>query len=123
MSSVTTHHPAVATRASERTSRRAEALAGGLPVTGLTPADIDKMNAGHALEHDSPAKEETVSLLRRNSAEAAAAIRGLSDEELDRAVPVSLYADAPLTCQFVLEDHAVRHSYYHLGRIRAALRR
>ena len=109
MSSVTTHHPAAATRASERTSRRAEALAdrlvrgadalalftgtltdvewetrllkdgrkigvivhhvasvypieiqlahnvaAGLPVTGLTPADIDKMNAGLALEHDKP---------------------------------------------------------------------
>jgi len=34
---------------------------------------------------------------------------------------VSLYANAILTCQFVLEDHAVRHSYHHLGRIRAAL--
>ena len=36
---------------------------------------------------------------------------------------VSLYADAPLTCQFLLEDHAVRHSYHHLARIRAALKR
>ena len=34
---------------------------------------------------------------------------------------VSLYADAPVTCQFVLEDHAVRHSYHHLARIRGAL--
>jgi hypothetical protein len=43
-------------------------------------------------------------------------------EVLDRAAPVSLYADAPLTCQFVLEDHAVRHSYHHLARIRAAVK-
>jgi hypothetical protein len=34
---------------------------------------------------------------------------------------VSLNADAPLTCQFFLEDHAVRHSYHHCARIRAAL--
>jgi hypothetical protein len=34
---------------------------------------------------------------------------------------VSLNADAPLTCQFFLEDHAVRHSYHHLAKIRAAL--
>jgi hypothetical protein len=27
----------------------------------------------------------------------------------------------PLTCQFFLEDHAVRHSYHHLAGIRAAL--
>ena len=37
-------------------------------------------------------------------------------------MPVSLYEDAPLTCQFVLEDHAVRHSYHHLMLIRKALR-
>jgi hypothetical protein len=52
---------------------------------------------------------------------AAAAIRGFSDEELDRAASVSLNADAPLTCQFMLEDHAVRHSYHHLAAIRTAL--
>ncbi|HEX5600896.1 MAG TPA: hypothetical protein VFX63_00040, partial [Pyrinomonadaceae bacterium] len=51
----------------------------------------------------------------------ATAIRLFTDDELDQAVPVSLYANAVLTCQFVLEDHAVRHSYHHLGRIRAAL--
>ena len=27
----------------------------------------------------------------------------------------------PVTCQFMLEDHAVRHSYHHLAGIRAAL--
>ena len=36
------------------------------------------------------------------------------------AAPVSLNS-APLTCQFFLEDHAVRHSYHHLARIKAAL--
>jgi hypothetical protein len=64
-----------------------------------------------------------VELLRRNSAAAAAAIRALSEEELEQAAPASLYANAPVTCQFMLEDHAVRHSYHHLARIRAALKR
>ena len=68
-------------------------------------------------------KEAALELLRRNSAAAAAAIRALSDEELERAAPASLYANAPITCQFMLEDHAVRHSYHHLARIRAALKR
>jgi hypothetical protein len=45
----------------------------------------------------------------------------LSDEALDRAAPASLYSEAPITCQFMLEDHAVRHSYHHLARLRAAL--
>jgi hypothetical protein len=101
----------------------AKTVAQGTAVSGLVPADIDTMNAAHALEHDKATKEETLALLRRNSAEAAVVIGGLSDEQLDRAVTVSLYANAPLTCQFVLEDHAVRHSYHHLARIRAALGR
>ena len=45
----------------------------------------------------------------------------MSDEELDRAAPISLNADAPLTTQFMLEDHAVRHAYHHLAKIKAAL--
>ena len=61
---------------------------------------------------------DALELLRRNSAAAAAAIRQFSDEELDSAASVSLNSDAPLTLQFFLEDHAVRHSYHHLARMR-----
>jgi hypothetical protein len=68
-------------------------------------------------------KEEALELLRRNSDAAAAAIRALSDQELDNAAKASLYADAPITCQFMLEDHAVRHSYHHLAKIRATLKK
>jgi hypothetical protein len=100
----------------------AQTIAGGKAVTGVTPAAVDDMNAGHARDNGDVAKEATLALLGRNSAAAAAAIRALSDEELDRGAPVSLYFDAPLTCQFVLEDHAVRHSYHHLARIRGALK-
>jgi len=46
----------------------------------------------------------------------------MSDRELDQAVPQSMYSDAELTCQFFLEDHAVRHSRHHLAKIRAALK-
>ena len=100
----------------------AQTVAAGKAVTGVTMDDINVMNAGHARDNDAVTKEATLELLGRNSAAAAAAIRALSDEELDRGAPVSLYFDAPLTCQFVLEDHAVRHSYHHLARIRGALR-
>jgi hypothetical protein len=99
----------------------AEMLGEGKPVTGVVMDNIHEMNAGHSRDHDGVSNEETVALLRRNSAAAAAAIRALGDEQLDRAAPASLYADAPVTCQFMLEDHAVRHSYHHLARIRAAL--
>ena len=99
----------------------AQTIAEGKPITGLTMDDINSMNAQHAQANEGATKEETIELLRQNSAAAAAAIRALSDEALDRAVVASLYADAPVTCQFVLEDHAVRHSYHHLARLRAAL--
>jgi hypothetical protein len=101
----------------------AQTLAAGHPVTGLTWDDVHAGNAAHAQEHAAVTKEEALELLRRNSAAAAAAVRALTDEELDEAAPASLYANAPITCQFMLEDHAVRHSYHHLGRIRAALKR
>ena len=101
----------------------AKTLAGGKPVVGVTADAVNEMNAAHASENDAVTKEEALDLLRLNSAAAAAAIRCLSDEELDQAAPVSLNSDAPLTCQFMLEDHAVRHSYHHLARIRAALKR
>jgi hypothetical protein len=100
----------------------AQTLASGKPVEGVTWEAVHEMNAGHAKEHEAVTKEATLDLLRRNSAEAAAAIRALSDEDLDQAAPVSLNSDAPLTCQFMLEDHAVRHSYHHLARIREALK-
>jgi DinB family protein len=100
----------------------AQTLAGGEPLVGVTWDDVHAINAAHAKEHDAVTKEAALDLLRRNSAAAAAAIRALNDEQLDRAAPVSLNADAPLTCQFILEDHAVRHSYHHLARIRGALK-
>jgi len=35
--------------------------------------------------------------------------------------PVSLNADAPLTPQFLIEDHALRHRWRHLAKIKAVL--
>lgn len=100
----------------------AQTVASGKPILDITyEGAIKSMNAKHAEEHANVPKTDTLELLRRNSAAAAAAVRAFSDADLDRAAAVSLNADAPLTAQFVIEDHAVRHSYHHLERIRAAL--
>ena len=101
----------------------AQALANGQAISGVTWPDIHQMNAKHAVDHANITKAEALDALRRNSADAAAAIRALSDEQLKQAAPVSLYEDAPLTSQFFLEDHAVRHSYHHPFLIRRALGR
>ena len=99
----------------------ASLLAAGQPVSGVTWDAVAVINRDHAQENENVTKEAALTLLRRNSAAAAAAIRELTDKQLDRAAPVSLNSDAPLTCQFFLEDHAVRHSYHHLAGIRETL--
>lgn len=99
----------------------AQTVAAGRPITDVAMDDIHAMNAKHATDFADVTKAEAIALLAGNGSAAANAIRALSDEELATAAPVSLYAHAPVSCQFVLEDHAVRHSYHHLARIRAAL--
>ena len=101
----------------------ARTLASGKPVEGVTWDAVNDLNAGHAKEHDAVAKAEALDLLKRNSTAAAAAVRALTDDELDQAAPVSLNSNAPLTCQFFIEDHALRHSYHHLAGVRRALKR
>lgn len=99
----------------------AQGIAAGQPVAGVSWDTVHEINATHARENEGVSQEAALKLLVHNSSAAAAAIRSLTDVELDTAAANSLYADAPLTCQFFLEDHAVRHSYHHLARIRAAL--
>ena len=99
----------------------AQILASGKPIEGVTWAGVADMNAKHAQERATVTPPEAIDRLRTASKTAADAIRKFSDEELDRAAAVSLNADAPLTAQFFIEDHALRHSFHHLGKIRAQL--
>ena len=96
-------------------------IASGNPIAGVTWGVVAEMNATHAHEHAAVSKQDTIELLRRNSHSAAEAVRAFTDEQLDRATPVSLNADAPLTAQFLIEDHALRHSWHHLAKIKAVL--
>jgi len=98
----------------------AQAAAAGQAID-VTWDAVHGINGKHATDFDGVTKAEALDLLRRNSEAAAAAIGALTDAQLDTAVTVALNAGAPLTCQFVLEDHAVRHSYHHLARLRRAL--
>ena len=101
----------------------ARAIANGKAVTDVTWEAVTQLNASHAREHAGVTKAAALELLRRNSHEAAAAVRRFTDDELDRAAPFSLSFGAPVTAQFVIEDHALRHSWHHLARIRKALGR
>jgi hypothetical protein len=100
----------------------AQTLASGKPIVGVTWDVIADMNRKHAQDHAGASRQEAVELLRKNSQTASQAVRQLSDEQLDRAAPVSLNGDAPLTAQFFIEDHALRHSFHHLAKIKGALK-
>ncbi len=99
----------------------AQKLAAGGELTDVTWDAVHAINAAHSKENDAVTKEDAIAFLRRNAAAAAAAVRAMTDEELDKVAPNSLYGGAPLSCQFMLEDHAVRHSFHHAAKIRAAL--
>lgn len=101
----------------------AKAVAGGNAITDVTWEVVADINAKHATEKAGTTKGEALELLRRNSTDAAAAIRKFTDTELDTAAPFSLSFGAPMTAQFVVEDHALRHSWHHLARIRMAVNR
>jgi hypothetical protein len=96
-------------------------LAAGKPITGVTVEMVNQINAEHAQEHGDCSQEETLDLLRRNSALVIEGVRALSDEELDRAAPISLHAGAPLTTQYFIEEHPLGHAYQHLASIRETL--
>ena len=98
-----------------------QAVASGQPVTGVTPELLDQFNAQHAEDYADCSREETLELLRGNSALVVDAIRELSGAELDQAARVSLHWNAPLTAQYLVEDHPLAHTYQHLASIRAAL--
>ena len=100
-----------------------KAIAGGNAVTDVTWDVVAQINADHAAEKANATKSEAIELLRINSVEAADAVRAMTDEELDTAAPFSLSYGAPVTAQFVIEDHPLRHPWHHLFRIKKAIGR
>jgi hypothetical protein len=96
-------------------------LAAGQAVEGVTWQKVHELNAVHAGEYDVVTKGEAIALLQRNSMAAAAAIRALTDDQLDMVAPLSLDSDGPRSAQYMLEGHAVGHAWHHLNGIKKAL--
>jgi hypothetical protein len=99
----------------------AQATANGKSVADITWDVVNTMNDKHGVEFANVSKADALQLLAANSKAAASSVRSLSDEQLDNSGPFGLAYGAPVTTQFVIEDHALRHSWHHLFRIRAAL--
>ena len=92
---------------------------GGMP--DLTWDVVNQGNRDEASSHTEVDKAAAIALVQENVATAAAVVRGLSDEQLDRVAPTELHWGAPLTVQFFVEQHPIAHPYMHLESIRAAL--
>jgi hypothetical protein len=85
-----------------------------------TAGAIDRANAAHAVRVEDVGPTETIALLHANGERLAAALRGLSDEELDRTAPFGPAGGRAMPVE-ALAAVAARHTREHLAHARAAL--
>ncbi len=113
---VTAHHFAGAL---EPVSKMVKAVVAGQS-REFTSEMLDEMNAKHAKEYANCTKAETIELLRRGSAAAAAVIRGLSDDQLAKSG--SVFAGAPpMTAEQLITAGLLDHIDGHFGSIRKTI--
>ncbi len=94
-----------------------KALAGGNFRSDFTRAALDNLNAAHSKEYANCSKADTVALFEKGSAAAAAAVRGLSGEQLARSGTV--FADLPpMSVEQLIYGGLIGHIDEHLGSIR-----
>jgi len=86
----------------------------------ITMDMIHAGNAKHAQEFANCTKAETIALHKKNAAEAAAIVRGLSDAELDNK-GVVLQGMPPMSAGDLAGGLMVGHIDEHLNSIRAAV--
>ena len=92
-------------------------VAAGRSISNFTMAMLDEGNAKHARDHAACTKAETLALHEKGAAAAAAAVRALSDAELDQKGTV--LAEMPaMTTQQVIEGILINHVNDHMGSIR-----
>ena len=114
---VTAHHVA---GAHEPITGIVKAVAAGQAMPHFTMAMLDEMNAKHARDFAGCTKAETLALHKSGVAAAAAAVRGLSDAQLDKSGTVMTGMPA-MTTQQIIEGILIGHIDEHLGSIRATV--
>jgi hypothetical protein len=97
------------------------AAAEAKPLPPLTWDQLNSMNESRAGKNRSVSKADVLRELRTNAASAAAYIRGLSDEQLDRTGSLSLADGASVSTQQLIEGGVlIAHVTEHLESIRSA---
>jgi hypothetical protein len=99
----------------------AQALANDQPVQPLDRETQDKVNAENARNNAQGERQAAVDLLRRNGAQAAAAVRALSDEQLDRGQAFASLGGAELTTEAFIQNVLIGHPQQHGQSIRDTL--
>jgi len=97
----------------------ARAIADRQPLPPITLDSRDERNAQHAKEHANCSKEEVLGLLRQHAPTVVAAIKGMSDEQLDRSARFEAMG-SDLSTQQAIERILIGHSGMHMGSIKAA---
>jgi len=110
---VTAHHLAGAL---EAVATMVETMAAGQPLSFRLDM-LDDMNARHAKEYANCTKAETLELLRRGAAVAAARVRALSDEDLAKSGPLGP-GGPPMTVEALIAAGLLGHIDDHFGSIR-----
>jgi DinB superfamily len=87
----------------------------------VTMDEIDRANAEAARRNAACGKEDVLDRLRAHGAEAAALVRSLRDEDLDRSAPFPLFGGGPVTVQTVIENVLIGDPVGHLRSIQAAV--
>jgi hypothetical protein len=114
---VAAHHVAVSHPA---LSGLIQAIGNGQPLPPITAELRYQGNAQHAQQFAGCTKEETLELLRANGAAAAAAVRGLIDEQLERTGTVPVFGNTSVSAQQVIERVLIGHLGMHLPSMKAA---
>lgn len=111
---VTAHHVA---GAHESIAGIVKTIAGGQSLPNFTMDMLNQMNADHAKQFAGCTKAETIELHKKGSAAAAAAVRGLSDEQLGKSGTV-LAGMPAMTAQQIVEGILINHIDDHMGSIK-----
>ena len=95
-------------------------VAGGQSIPNFTMDMLDGMNAKHAKEFANVSKADTIALHKKNAAAAAAAVRGLSDDDLARSGTV-LSGMPAMSVEQIVTNILINHIDDHVGSIRKSL--
>ena len=95
-------------------------IATGQPAAAVSWETVHQANARHAERYANVTREETLERLRTNGEAAVHMVRGLSDEQLDRAAEV-FAGDGTVTAEQLIENNLIGHVQGHLANVRQAV--